>query len=127
MNCTICESRLAVQWSDTHGVGVCMHCGMPYRIIHYEGDERVEKPPEPALNDEGVMLARRYWSEKRGRVFPACYDMGFSGRRGTSYSGASPKECDEFGEWYGAQPEVIAMRAVQRQVIVQATEGDERR
>lgn len=110
MNCTVCETRLGFQWSDTHGVGVCLACGMPYRIFHYEGEERVEKPPEPALNDEGVTLARRYWAAKRRRVFPGCYDMGISGRRGTSYSGATQQDIEEFEDWYGGQPEVMALR-----------------
>src|SRR5690606_39156367 len=77
MNCEVCESILTFRWSDTHGVGVCMKCGAPYTVIHYEGDKRIDKPPEIALNESGVEIAKRYWNEKGRRVFPAAFDMGF--------------------------------------------------
>jgi hypothetical protein len=100
--CDCCESDLSFQWSDTHGVGVCFNCGLPYTIYHYENDQRVDKPPVVALSDEGLQIAKRYWSEKKRRVFPAAYDMGFLGGRGTSYSGATRSDCAAFGEWYEA-------------------------
>jgi hypothetical protein len=99
--CECCGSDLTFQWSDTHGVGVCCHCGLPYTLYHYENDRRVEKAPSIALSDEGLQIAKRYWAEHKRRVFPACYDMGI-GRRGVSYSGATPGDCEAFGEWYEA-------------------------
>lgn len=100
--CACCGNRLAVQWSDTHGVGVCTSCGLPYRLYHYENDKRVEKPAEPCLTARGVEIAKEYWTETHRRVFPACYDMGI-GRDGRSYSGATSGDCDAFNTWYVAK------------------------
>jgi len=101
--CECCDTELCVQWCDTHGVGACTTCGMPYTIYHYEEidgkRERVTKPPAIALSPIGLEIAKRYWTEQHGRVFPACYDMGI-GRSGRSYSGATPEECEKFGAWY---------------------------
>lgn len=97
--CDCCGSDLRFQWSDTHGVGVCTNCGLPYTIFHYEDNKRVEKPPAVALTDEGVAVAKRYWNEKQRRVFPAYFDMGI-GRNGVSYSGATPSDCRAFSDWY---------------------------
>jgi hypothetical protein len=78
-----------------------VRCGTPYRLYHYENDERVERPPTVALSESGVEIARRYWEETRNRVFPACYDMGIlGGGRGRSYSGASIDDCEAFKAWY---------------------------
>lgn len=97
--CDCCGERLVFQWSDSHGIGCCVSCGMPYRIYHYEGDKRVEKSPEIALQESGIEIAKRYWAETHRRVFPAVYDMGI-GRNGYSYSGASAGDCKAFGDWY---------------------------
>lgn len=97
--CDCCGSELCFQWSDTHGVGVCTTCGLPYTIFHYENDKRVDKPPATAMTDEGVEIAKRYWNEKQRRVFPAYFDMGI-GRNGVSYSGATPGDCTAFRDWY---------------------------
>jgi len=103
VKCECCGERLVFQWSDTHGVGVCTRCGLPYTIYHYEGEgadsRRVDKPPSPALTAEGITVAKRYWTEKQRRVYPACYDMGL-GRNGYSYSGASAEDCNLFNTWY---------------------------
>lgn len=107
--CGCCGGRLVFQWSDTHGVGVCFDCGLPYRIYHYEGEKRVEKPPEIALTAEGFEIAKRYWTEKKRRVFPGTFDMGILPGRRASYSGATEDDCRAFGEWYKAQPECIAI------------------
>ncbi len=109
--CDCCESELTFQWSDTHGVGVCISCGLPYRVYHYdENNNRVEKAPEMCLTSEGLQIAKRYWTEKQRRVFPAYFDMGI-GRNGRSYSGASHSDCTAFSSWYEAtypQPEAQA-------------------
>lgn len=101
--CACCERRLMFQWSDTHGIGVCCTCGLPYIIYHYapkeEGGARLEKPPECALNEKGIEIAKRYWTETQRRVFPAHYDMGI-GHGGRSYSGATSEDCRLFSEWY---------------------------
>lgn len=112
MKCELCNEDFTFQWSDTHGVGVCVTCGLPYRIYHYEGDgsdsKRVDKPPEVAIRDEAMPLARAYWAEKRRRVFPACYDMlGPSPRSGgRTYSGATADDVREFDGFVEAHPEL---------------------
>jgi hypothetical protein len=98
IKCVVCERELIVKWSDTHGVGACWTCGLPYRIYHYENDERVEKPPSVVINDKGLEIARRYWAETQRRVFPAAYDMGME-RGGCTYSGASREDCDLWNAW----------------------------
>lgn len=108
VSCACCGERLAFRWSDTHGIGVCSNCGLPYRLYHYEDDKRVEKPSEVAVTSEGVEIAKRYWAETKRRVFPGCYDMGI-GQNGYSYSGASPSDYEAFDKWYRReypQPEV---------------------
>lgn len=100
MNCAICDRELYFRWSDTHGVGVCSNCGLPYRLYHYdENDKRIEKGPEIAIKPEWVAIGKRYWDEKKRRVFPGTYDMGFLGHRSHTYSGATEEEMYEFDEW----------------------------
>jgi hypothetical protein len=101
--CAVCESMLSVTWTDTHGVGACIVCALPYRIYHYDGDQRVDKAPSLAVDDKWLPLAREYWTENRRRVFPACYDMGFLGSRGRTYSGASEEDILLFNEWMNAR------------------------
>ena len=104
MNCEICKQELLFQWSDTHGVGVCCNCGLPYTIFHYEGirgseeRRRVDKPPAVAIKAEWLPLAQRYWDETKRRVFPTSYDLGIS-RSGRSYSGATMEDAELFGAW----------------------------
>jgi hypothetical protein len=103
--CECCGESLSFTWSDTHGVGCCHTCGLPYTLYHYEGDKRVEKPPAVAIKPEWVSVGKAYWDEKRMRVFPGCYDMGIStGDR--TYSGASAHEMNEFNAWLAAHPEL---------------------
>lgn len=105
IKCQCCDESLRFQWSDTHGVGVCVTCGLPYRLYHYEGEgedrRRVDKAPEVAVTADGINIAKRYWGEEKRRVFPAAYDMGL-GRTGRSYSGATEDDCDAFAAWWGA-------------------------
>lgn len=102
--CDCCGEGLVFQWSDTHGVGVCSTCGLPYTIYHYatkeEGGKRLDKPPSCALTENGIEIAKRYWSEKRRRVFPATYDMGILHGCECSYSGATVDDCVAFSAWY---------------------------
>lgn len=101
--CEICGERLTFQWSDTHGVAVCINCGLPYTIYHYEGEgesrKRVKRPPLVAIKPEWVEIGRKYWAETHRRVFPASYDMGFLRGRECSYSGASLDDCRHFDDW----------------------------
>lgn len=100
MKCACCDNELSFQWCDHHGIGACTTCGLPHVIYHYDDDQkRVDKPPEPAITPEGIALARRYWGETRGRVFPGAYDMGFLGGRGETYSGATRSDMTNWKEW----------------------------
>jgi len=110
MTCVICGKEVGFRWSDTHGVAVC-YCGMPYRLHHYEGDgtnnKRVEKPPEVAIKDEWIPVAKAYFAETQGRVFPASFDIGFMERNGLSYSGASREDVEKWNIWMEDHPELI--------------------
>lgn len=103
MKCKICESELRFQWCDTHGVGVCISCGLPYRIYHYEGErgkeERVDKPPETTVKPEWIEIAKKYYNETAGMVFPGDFDMGFLGGRSATYSGATQNDIDTWYSW----------------------------
>ena len=99
--CAVCEAELSFRWTDTHGVGVCTTCGAPYTIYHYDGDKRLDKPPEIALKGSGVEIARRYWSECKRWAFPGCFDMGIlRSRGGRTYSGATDEDMRLFDDWY---------------------------
>lgn len=103
-NCVICGAEPSYCWTDTHGVGVCWTCGLPYTIYHYEDDERVEKAPTIAVKEAWLPLAREYWQETHRRVFPGTYDMGtFRSRGGRTYSGATEDEMREFDDWMKAR------------------------
>ena len=102
MKCVICDDeKTSFQWSDTHGVGVCWKCGMPYTIYHYDGKgaeaKRIEKEPSPAIKEEWIPVGRKYWQETKRRVFPASFDMGILSER--SYSGATENDVHEFNKW----------------------------
>ncbi len=107
MTCAVCNTPSpSFRWSDTHGIGVCHRCGLPYRIYHYENNERVEKPPSIAVKEAWLPLAREYWQETGRRVFPSAFDMGiFRGRGGRTYSGASEEEMREFDAWLSLRKE----------------------
>lgn len=110
LKCELCCERLAFAWSDTHGVGVCCNCGLPYVIIHYEKDAngesvRVEKPPEIAVRADWMPTIRRFWEETHSRVAPGGYDCGFigeAGRNGRTYSGATHEHMRVWGDWLDA-------------------------
>lgn len=102
--CAVCDWPLSFRWSDTHGVGVCNRCGLPYRIYHYENDARVAKPPTIAVKEAWLPLAREYWQQNKKRVFPGIYDIGpLRSRAGRTYSGATEEEMGEFGTWIDAR------------------------
>lgn len=99
--CEVCGSEPRYQWSDTHGVGVCSRCGLPYRVYHYdENNKRVNKPAEVAITPIGVEAAKMYWAATQRRVWPAAYDIGILGSRGgRSYSGATEGDIAAWDEW----------------------------
>jgi len=102
LGCVVCGATLYFRWTDTHGVGVCSVCGTPYRILHYDGDKRVEKPPECQLLPEWIPIAQRYHSETGGMVAPGDFDMGLLGGRTSTYSGATREDADKWNAWLTA-------------------------
>lgn len=99
MKCKICDTDPIFKWTDTHGIGVCCYCGMPYKIIHYDNGKRIDKDPEIAVKEEWVAIARKYFNETKSTVFPACYDIGIFPTRGSSYSGATLNDIEEWRKW----------------------------
>ena len=101
--CAVCNSELYCRWTDTHGIGVCGTCGLPYVLYHYDEDKkRVKKPPSLAVDDAWLPLACAYWRETRERVFPGAYDMGSRSRGGRTYSGATQEQMEAFDVWMKA-------------------------
>lgn len=101
VSCECCGDPLRFAWTDTHGVGVCVTCGLPYRIYHYENGVRVDRQPSVVMLPSGVEIAKRYWAEKKRRVWPGTFDMGILHGRSYSYSGATESDMHDFDEWYG--------------------------
>lgn len=102
LGCVVCDATFCFRWTDTHGVGVCSVCGTPYRILHYDGDKRVEKPPECQLLPEWIPIAQRYHAETGGMVDPGGFDIGLLGGRTSTYSGATREDADKWNTWLAA-------------------------
>jgi len=100
MTCLLCENELQSRWTDTHGIGNCVNCGLPYRFYHYENDVPVNKPPSLALNETGLVIAKAYWEKHKPHwVFPACFDIT-SPHDGYFYCGAKEEDVIKFNNWY---------------------------
>lgn len=105
MNCATCGKELSYRWTDTHGIGVCLNCATPYKLLHYAADGHpLDLPPSPALDATGMAIAKRYWDETGKKTFPGVYDFtGVHHRRGdATYSGATAGEIQAFDAWYDA-------------------------
>lgn len=69
MKCEICQTENPNwSWTDTHGVAQCFTCGTPYQVYHYEGDKRVDKPPELCVLPEYIPVLQAYWLENKRRI-----------------------------------------------------------
>ncbi len=67
--CQICESEnMSFVWTDTHGIAQCSRCGTPYRILHYEDEKCVEKPPKITIKDQYIPAFRDYWNAFHRRI-----------------------------------------------------------
>jgi transcription initiation factor TFIIIB Brf1 subunit/transcription initiation factor TFIIB len=65
-NCKICKNELRGSWSDLHGEIVCLTCGAPYQILHYDdNNKRIEKPASINIKDYYVPFLRQYWQETK--------------------------------------------------------------
>ncbi len=61
--CEICgDSPMKGTWTAFHGEAVCMNCGVPYKVIHYDEDKnRIEKPPKLHLKEKWIPIIKEYW------------------------------------------------------------------
>jgi len=95
--CQICDTPLVCRWTDTHGVGACLSCGVPYRLLHYENDKRVEKPAQLLLKEKWVPSIRRYWQEVGRNVAPGAFNFP-----GSNYEVATQEDATAFDGWVEA-------------------------
>jgi hypothetical protein len=88
-------------WTDTHGVAQCSECGAPYRVFHYEGDERkrVEKAPECLIRDEDLATDRRCYTESGARLSAVGFGLSFRG----GYEVATREDTDKLIAWHKAE------------------------
>ena len=90
--CCVCDETGSFSWTDTHGIA--QHsCGVPYRLYHYEGEKRVEKPPSCCLRPEFIPVIREFHRLYPTRIIPG----GFSFTGG--YERASSEDAEFFYSW----------------------------
>jgi hypothetical protein len=64
--CLVCGKELACRWTDYHGEGVCLTCGTPYQLIHYdENNKRIERSPQINIKKEYIAKLQQYWEETK--------------------------------------------------------------
>ena len=95
MSCEICEKELRFSWTDTHGVGQCINCGAPYRIYHYDGDHRLDKPPELQIKEEYRERIKQYFRENQRKI-PSGFSFGYAG---TTQELATREDAEKFYSW----------------------------
>ena len=95
MKCVICDDSLSVTWTDTHGVGQCLRCGAPYRLYHYEGNKRLDKPPLFVLDDEAVPEIRQFYADTNAKL--SAVGMGLSLQGG--YDVAKRDDIEAWNTW----------------------------
>lgn len=99
MQCAICDTESPRwAWTDHHGIAQCVECGAPYRLIHYEGDARVEKPPEFQLSRDVKKLAklRRFYSDTKARLSAVGMQFSFPG----GYDIATRADIEAWNNWH---------------------------
>ncbi len=102
--CIVCESKYAFRWTDTHGIGACITCGAPYRLIHYdENKKREDGPPELLTRVEWLPWVRAYWEKNRRNAFP-----GYGNFPGSSYEVATKEDVEALNTW-AETPEAQAL------------------
>jgi hypothetical protein len=100
MVCEVCGKEAVFRWTDTHGIGACSNCGLPYTLYHYVDNKRVERPPECAVRQEWIPHLRRYWNETHRNCYPGAYNFP-----GSSYEVASAEDFEVFNDWIEAHCE----------------------
>jgi hypothetical protein len=92
--CEVCGEDFEFRWCDCHGIAACLTCGAPYRLLHYDGDERVEKPPELLLKDGWLEPMQQYWEDAGRNIAPGAFMMGRS-----AYDPATEEDYRAFDAW----------------------------
>lgn len=97
--CLICDDeQMTVTWTDTHGVAVCYRCGCPYKLYHYdENDKRIEKPRECLILEPWRPLIRKAWAELKINIAP-----GYGCIPNSPYNIAKPDDYETFNNWVEA-------------------------
>lgn len=104
--CDICEQYLGLQWTDTHGVAVCLNCGAGYQILYYdEKNNCTAKLSVPNVKPKYLPVLRRYVAET-GRKFPSGFNFPSS-----SYEFVSQEDSEAFGEWMRNRADAILAEA----------------
>jgi len=102
--CGICDGLWSVHWCDQHGVAACNHCGAPYRLYFYEGQEgqqkRVDKPPELLIREDWRGWTKALWKEKKTNIAP-----GFFCFPGSSYDVSTREDHEALAEWEKVHPD----------------------
>ncbi len=94
-DCEVCDRQLAITWTDTHGVAQCVWCGAPYRILHYdENDKHVERPPTLGLGDDAERV-RQFHADTGARVSAVGMGLSFPG----GFDVATAEDADAWKRW----------------------------
>ena len=95
IKCEICENDLAIRWTDTHGIGACITCGTPYKIYHYdENNKRVDKSAENLILPEWISLMKQYWNENKRNCDPGAFNFP-----GSNYEVATKEDFEIYNKW----------------------------
>ena len=96
MKCLICDEPLACRWTDQFGVGACLCCGAPYKILprDQEGQSMILEEWKPIL--------KRYWEEKHRNVEPGAYNFP-----GSTYEVATQEDVDSLEAWMEAHKDEL--------------------
>ncbi len=112
--CEGCGFPLMCQWTDTHGIGACVRCALPYVLFHYEGEgedkKRVEKPPSCPIFPEWIEVGKRYHKETGGKMFPGEFSFTGIGHNGRTYCGATENDMREWHDWLKAHDAELPKR-----------------
>ena len=105
--CLVCDSENpGFTWSDQHGEGMCLVCGTPYQLLHYEGEgenhRRVDKPPSCNIKPEWIPALRACYADLKIMMWQGCF-LGVDEHR---YPGMTHAK-RQVNEWCHAHPELL--------------------
>lgn len=87
-SCEICGMNVGWRWTDTHGIGACLECGAPYRLLHYdENGQYVARPPTLLIKPAYLELTKLYWETEHRNVAPGAFNID-----GSSYEVATQED-----------------------------------